>query len=133
DSKFSPPRRRSHGCAPSGVPEFCFCNHRHTSTSRGIESAQRVGGSKLCAADGPGVQRLPLRASGTQSSRTKVQAARLRGSRGSDQDRDIGGKEDACRAGSSRFAAPFGMLETSFTATKSPVPATQNGSFEFPQ
>ena len=25
------------------------------------------------------------------------------------------------------------MLETSFTATKSPIPATQNGSFEFPQ
>ncbi len=25
------------------------------------------------------------------------------------------------------------MLETSFTATKSPVPTTQNGSFEFPQ
>ncbi|MFY9648101.1 MAG: hypothetical protein WAK29_23200 [Terriglobales bacterium] len=25
------------------------------------------------------------------------------------------------------------MLETSFTATKSPVPATQNGNFEFPQ
>src|ERR1035438_1213178 len=25
------------------------------------------------------------------------------------------------------------MLDTSFTATKSPIPATQNGSFEFPQ
>jgi hypothetical protein len=25
------------------------------------------------------------------------------------------------------------MLETSFTSTKSPIPATQNGSFEFPQ
>lgn len=25
------------------------------------------------------------------------------------------------------------MLETSFTATKSPVPATQNGNFEFPK
>src|ERR1039457_3670717 len=42
------------------------------------ESTQRVGGSELCAADRLGVQWLPLRASGTQPRRTKVQAARLR-------------------------------------------------------
>src|SRR5208282_245402 len=62
----------------SGGPFACDSSYHASAVLCRIESAQRVGGSKLCAANGLGVQWLPLHASGTQPGRTEVQAARLR-------------------------------------------------------
>jgi len=78
------PRRRTDGYTWNEIPDqqsaalsvpnrsyFGFAVWR-------AESAQSVGGSKLCTADRLGMQRLSLCSSGTQPCRTKVQVARLR-------------------------------------------------------
>jgi len=103
---------------------FAFCT---------IKSSRGLGRSKLCTADRPALQRLPLRASRTQSCgrRFKLLGYVDRG----DDTKTVKADGSKSRAALDLLASlPLSvMFETSFTNTNSPVPTTQNGNLQVPQ